>query len=243
MEEFFGFRNFRQFERTRREIKLPYDSFQIPEKSHLVRQYYAHSVPKSKGESAYHHGDVCWSWEWLKPDGTESKLAWQNWGSRPVWDQPGGVKGWIDALDASAMQMSAYDSTVGMEPREMGWAGPAQALGTTKEHPLDAVFIPPIIVYRNDDDLRDWVEQVEAQERRIAEAAAEMQGTADAEGQRHLLNLHFPQTRRACEYPTTCQFVPVCYGGEDIRRDPMASGRYVARQPNHPQELIKISTE
>jgi hypothetical protein len=25
MEEFFGFRNFRQFERTRREIKLPYD--------------------------------------------------------------------------------------------------------------------------------------------------------------------------------------------------------------------------
>jgi len=25
MQEFFGFRNFRQFERTRREIKLPYD--------------------------------------------------------------------------------------------------------------------------------------------------------------------------------------------------------------------------
>jgi len=44
MQEFFGFRNFRQFERTRREIKLPYDllnnsSFrQLPDahKAHLI---------------------------------------------------------------------------------------------------------------------------------------------------------------------------------------------------------------
>src|ERR1700739_1983238 len=44
MEEFFGFRNFRQFERTRREIKLPYDllndlrSRQLPDaqKAHLI---------------------------------------------------------------------------------------------------------------------------------------------------------------------------------------------------------------
>src|ERR1700757_893570 len=44
MQEFFGFRNFRQFERTRTEIKLPYDllnnlSFrQLPDayKAHLI---------------------------------------------------------------------------------------------------------------------------------------------------------------------------------------------------------------
>src|ERR1700686_5580482 len=44
MEEFFGFRNFRQFERTRREIKLPYDLLddvrfrQLPDasKAHLI---------------------------------------------------------------------------------------------------------------------------------------------------------------------------------------------------------------
>ena len=44
MEEFFGFRNFRQFERTRREIKLPYDLLndirfrQLPDaqKAHLM---------------------------------------------------------------------------------------------------------------------------------------------------------------------------------------------------------------
>src|SRR6185437_15760530 len=44
MEEFFGFRNFRQFERNRREIKLPYDLIndlrfrQLPDahKAHLI---------------------------------------------------------------------------------------------------------------------------------------------------------------------------------------------------------------
>src|SRR5215467_9419132 len=44
MEEFFGFRNFRQFERTRREIRLPYDLLndirfrQLPDayKAHLL---------------------------------------------------------------------------------------------------------------------------------------------------------------------------------------------------------------
>src|SRR5271168_4865908 len=44
MQEFFGFRNFRQFERTRREIKLPYDLLndvrfrELPDarKAHLI---------------------------------------------------------------------------------------------------------------------------------------------------------------------------------------------------------------
>src|SRR6516165_4529353 len=44
MEEFFGFRNFRQFERTRREIRVPYDLLndlrfrQLPDakKAHLL---------------------------------------------------------------------------------------------------------------------------------------------------------------------------------------------------------------
>src|ERR1035437_9723912 len=75
MQEFFGFRNFRQFERTRREIKLPYDLLndirfrQLPDarKAHLicllllsarmnnlmpnspVKLEMDHSVPVSKG--------------------------------------------------------------------------------------------------------------------------------------------------------------------------------------------------
>lgn len=36
---------------------------------------------------------------------------------------------------------------------------------------------------------------------------------------------------------TTCAYSKVCYGGEDIRRDPLASGLYKIRSVNHPQEL------
>jgi hypothetical protein len=132
--------------------------------------------------------------------------------------------------------MSADDPTMGLEPRLLGYKCDAQALGVTEDHPLDAIFIPPIIVYRNEDELRDLVDQLEATERRIIEGGADVNGAGNAGDVRHAMNIHFPQTRRACEYPTTCQFSKICYGGEDIRRDPLGSGLYKVRQVNHPQE-------
>lgn len=207
------------------------------QKSHLIRQYVAVSTPsKGKSAGAFGVGDVCWSFDYHQEDGAASKLAWQNWDSRPVWEQPGGVKAWIDLLDASAVTMSGEDSTVGMAPREMGWSGPAQAVGLTARHPLDAVFVAPMTVYRNDDDLRDMVEQVEAQEVGIAEAVAVVGGAGNEDQRRSLLNRHFPQTRRACEYPATCAMTRICWGGEEIRRDPVATGLFVPRVPNHPRE-------
>ena len=148
-----------------------------------------------------------------------------------------GVKEWIDALDDSQMAMSAFDSTVGQEPREMGWKSAAQALGYTTTHPLDDVFPPPLTVYRSDDQLRDWIEQVEAQEKKIAEAVATVHNAADDGERRHLLNVHFPMSRRACSYPTECAMVKLCYGGDDIRRSPLDSGLYRRREPHHTPEL------
>ena len=208
------------------------------QKSHLIRAYFAHSVPQ-RGEAGYKIGDTCWSWEYTREDGRESKLAWQNWDSRAVWEH-GTVKAWIDKLDDAAPTMSGEDSTVGMEPRLLGYKCDAQAMGVTREHPLDAIFIPPVTVYRSEDDLRDLVDQMEASERRIAEGVAavrEAEATRDAGEIRHALNVHFPMSRRACEYPSTCAYSKVCYGGEDIRRDPVGSGLYKIRQANHPQEV------
>ena len=206
------------------------------QKSHLVRKYVATSVP-SRGVSAYNVGDECWSYDWIKDDGSSSKLAWQNWRSRPVWeDGPGAVKAWIDRLDATEMTMSAEDSTVGLEPRPLGYKSSGQALGLTATHPLDDVFPAPLTVYRSDDQLRDWVEQVEAQERRVAEAVAEVESATDEGDRRHALNVHFPMARRACSYPTECAFTKVCYGGDDIRSAPLESGLFKVRVPNHPQE-------
>jgi hypothetical protein len=179
---------------------------------------------------------MCWSWDHIREDGRVGSLAWQNWKSRPVWERPGGIRAWIDKLDSAAPLMSGEDSTLGLEPRQLGYQCEAQVVGVTAQHPLDAVFVPPVTVYRNSDDLRDLVEQMEHQERRIAEGVAQVNAATEDGERRSLLNQFFPQTRRACEYPSTCQFVKVCYGGEDIRHDPLASGLYRVRVPNHPVE-------
>jgi hypothetical protein len=205
------------------------------QKSHLIRQYVAVSTP-ARGIAGYNIGDVNCSWDFVREDGRDGSLAWQNFKSRPVWDQPGGVKAWIDKLDDAAPTMSAEDSTMGLEPRQLGYKCDAQVSGYLKEHPLDSVFIPPIIVYRNEDELRDMVDQMEAQERRIAEGVAAVQHASDEGDRHHELNVHFPQTRRACSYPTECAYTKICYGGEDIRRDPLGSGLYTIRKVNHPQE-------
>ena len=193
------------------------------QRSPLVRGYYNAGMVS---------GDEQWNvaWEYLKESGTgeTSKLYWKNWRSTPVWEHMS-VKRWIDLLDATTRVVE--------DPEHWGgWKSDAQATGYLQSHPLDDQFIPPITVYRQDDDLRDMVEQLEARERRVAEAVAQVNAAADEGERRHLLNVHFPQTRRACYYPTECTFTRVCYGGEDIRREPLASGYYKERELNHPQE-------
>jgi hypothetical protein len=205
------------------------------QKSHLVRQYVAVSTPQ-RGAAGYSIGDVCWSWDFVRDDGRDGSLAWQNWKSRPVWGEPGGVRGWIDKLADAAETMSGEDTTVGMEPRLLGYKCDAQSVGVTKVHPLDAIFLPPMLIYRNEDELRDLVEQMESVERRVAEGVEEVGLARDDADARHLLNVHFPMTRRACEYPTSCSYIKLCYGGENIRKDPLGSGLYKIRTPNHPQE-------
>jgi hypothetical protein len=94
-------------------------------------------------------------------------------------------------------------------------------------------------VYRNDDDLRDWIESTEYQEREVAEHVAEVESATDEGKRRSLLNRYFGKTLRACEYPTTCVMAKICHGSADIQRDPLGSGQYTRRIPNHKQELEK----
>jgi hypothetical protein len=218
------------------------------QRSHLIRQYVATSVPK-RGDGGYSLGDVAWSWDFYRPeDDKNSNLAWANWKSQSVWDN-GGVKAWIDKLDQSELLMSGEDSTLGLAPRELGWKSSAQAMGVTKGHPLDSVFVPPVTVWRSDDDLRDWVESTEAQERRVADAVALVRAATDPGERRSLLNIHFPMNRTSCEFPSQCPFarekIGVCYAGAEMKDDPltMGAGEYVERVVNHPQEsqLIDIT--
>ena len=178
-------------------------------------------------------GDEQWNvgWDYLKDGGTgeTSKLNYRAWKSAPVWESMS-IAQWVTMLDESAMAVS------GDTGGELGYKSAAQATGYLAQHPLDEVFLAPIVIYRNDDDLRDMVEQMEAAERRTAEGVAVVTAASDEGERRSLLNRHFPQTRRACSWPTECPYVKICYGGEDIRRAPLDSGLYRVRVPNHPQE-------
>lgn len=196
------------------------------QRTHLTRMY------KGQGKAA--NASPCWSWDYIKDDGSVSKLAWQNWKSAPVWESMP-IREWIDKLDATAMAMSGEDATAGLGPRELGYQSDAQSVGYTATHPLDEIFLPPIVVFRNEDDLRDLVDQLAEQETRIVEGVAAIEACQDEGERRHLLNKYFGMNRQSCYYPSTCAFTKICFGGEDIRRAPLDSGLFQIRVKNHPE--------
>jgi hypothetical protein len=197
---------------------------------------YAQRSPLTRVYRSTKNSDLNVAWDFLKEDGSMSKLAWQNWKGVSLADVGMSPKEWIDLLDDSVETMSAFDPTVGMEPRPLGWKSRAQTTGYLPAHPLDELFVAPITVYRHDDDLRDMLEQIEAEEARVAESVAVVGMCQTEEARRTALNVLFPQHRDACHYPSECRFLKICYGGEDIRRDPLGSGQYRRRVPNHPEE-------
>jgi hypothetical protein len=157
-----------------------------------------------------------WKYEYEDSEGRSKRLDYRSWKKTPVWEHMS-MKAWIDMLDQGQVQPQAGDA-------------------------LAAQFVNPMTIYRLDDDLRDWIEQVEAQEVQVVKDAAQVAGAQDDDEKRHLLNVLFPQTRRACEYPGTCSYVSICFGSSDIRRDPVGSGKFRARVANHPQEAQCPST-
>jgi hypothetical protein len=159
--------------------------------------------------------EIAHSFGWTDESGKERKLAWQSWNQAPVWEHTT-VGAWIDLLDAGTVQPE------------------------TGRDVLAEQLVPPVLVYRQDDDLRDMIEQVEAQEVEVQRDLMAVNAAVGEDGKRSALNQRFPQTRTACSYPGECAYVPICYGGADIRRDPMGSGKYKARVPNHPQELTQM---
>jgi hypothetical protein len=135
-----------------------------------------------------------------------------------VWEHTT-VGAWIDLLDAGTVQPEARCDILAEQ------------------------LIPPVLVYRGDDDLRDMIEQVEAQETQVQRDLSYVAQAADESERRSRLNQRFSQSRSACSFPGECSYVPICYGGTDIRRAPMESGKYKVRVPNHPEELVQINAE
>lgn len=189
------------------------------QRSPLIRGYL------NKGMTA---ADAQWSvsYDHLKIDGQPTNLYYKNWKSTAVWEHMP-VREWIDRLDDTRQ--------VELPGGGVAWESAAQAAGLLKEHPLDAQFVEPIVIYRSVDDLYDLVEQLEAQEVALAQDADRVRAATDAGERRHLLNVHFPMNRQQCAFPTTCRMWKLCHGSEEQRTRPLENG-YRARRPNHPEQ-------
>lgn len=189
------------------------------QRSPLIRGYL------NKGMTA---ADAQWSvsYDHLKIDGQPTNLYYKNWKNTAVWEHMP-VREWIDRLDDTRQ--------VELPGGGVAWESAAQAAGLLKEHPLDAQFVEPIVIYRSVDDLYDLVEQLEAQEVAVAQDADRVRAATDVGERRHLLNVHFPMNRQQCAYPTTCRMWKLCHGSEEQRTRPLENG-YRTRRPNHPEQ-------
>lgn len=153
--------------------------------------------------------------------GKSSSLYWKNWKKAPVWRYMT-IAQWIDMLDRGEVQPDAYDERGG------------------KVDCLADQFCTPITVYRQEDDMRDMLQQLEAEEVETAQKVLRVrqaEATGDTGLIRTALNQNFAQSRKSCSYPGKCAHWESCYGSPTIRQDPENSGLYVIRQPNHPVEL------
>jgi hypothetical protein len=126
-----------------------------------------------------------------------------------IWDNyPGGVKAWIEALAAREIT-----------PRHI--------------NPFEAIFPNSLPVSRRVDEIESWRRQIVSQESRIRQRVLAVE---TAHGDEEVLDREFPQHTSHCyNFNSPCSFMPICFT-PSVRADPLASGLYQIRIPNHPSE-------
>jgi hypothetical protein len=126
-------------------------------------------------------------------------------------EELGGVKGWIELLASGSVQEELPDI-------------------------LEQQIIEPEPYMRHQRDIDSWLLQTKYREIDIAQRLSK-EGSAKHEV---FLDVMFPQNRGACHYPQDCQFIDLCYGTEDERKDDPLEHGFVWRKPHHEAELIQI---
>jgi PD-(D/E)XK nuclease superfamily len=129
-------------------------------------------------------------------------------------DLQGGVAEWVDMLSSGTIQPDAGN-------------------------PFDSVVWQPMPYFRQDSDMKSWIRQAQSQERDVAERAkrAESARTNHPDILLPVLDEVFHQYRRSCDWPSQCQFVPICWGDESALTNPMSTGLFQLRTPHHQAEL------
>ncbi len=216
-ERFFGIK----MEYLVKGMRKPDDSGVYRQESHLIRPY-------RKIDS----DGVKWAWSYFWNCTEPHDTTWSN--GRKV-KCPGGKKHGLGQTyeRVNIWEIMPIKEWLEMLPEVQPGAG----------DPFAGVIVLPMPYFRNDLDAESWRRQTRAQELRIArdvEYVKLVQAGGDKNQIRAALDLTFPQYKRSCDYPSACEFQPICYEVEDAVFDPESLGIYEPRRPHHEPELVQI---
>lgn len=133
---------------------------------------------------------------------------------------PGGKRHYISSKD-DYVRGNIWD--------EHGWSVKRwiQVLSEREDMPLEKFLIVPEPIMRDQQQVEDWLEQYQEWNLMQAEHRHYLRSTEMTEAKfRKFLNIHYPQHFHSCNYPSRCQFVPICH---EHLRDPINSGLYKLR--------------
>lgn len=156
-----------------------------------------------------------WAWKYSWDDEFGNHRLGKGWRPLNMWEQPGGVRGWIDKTVDLQIQAELGDC-------------------------LDQQFVWPQPYYRQQEDVEDWTQQMIAEELRKFEAKQRIRSAQTEDEFRFILNTLFPQHRHSCDYPRLCEDAELCFS-PGFADAPIQSGLYKFRDGHHAAEIILIN--
>jgi hypothetical protein len=173
--------------------------------SPLIRGYCKEGITPDMNEFAY-------KFQWDDEFGTH-RLG-KGWVGLNFWEQPGGVRAWIDLLASGEVQADLGDA-------------------------LEGEYVLPIPYYRQAEDAEDWLQQMIAEELRKFEAVQRLNACKSDNERRFVLNTMLPQFRHSCDYPKSCPMTFLCFD-PGYAEAPLGSGMYKKREPHHEAEKTSL---
>ncbi len=174
---------------------------------------------------------------WSRPGITGEDLAWRyKWQGPDTWPDSGRLKG--HTLGKGWTRFDTFGAEAYMTVKEWIEMMDSGVVQADAGDPFEGLIVEPMPYFRQQQDMDDWREQASEQERRIAREVQIVDDTArrNPEQLRHDLNAAFPQHRHSCDFPSACQFQPVCFGDDSMLTSPLSSGLYEIRTPHHQPE-------
>lgn len=146
--------------------------------------------------------ELATEWKWTDETGHGHTLG-KGWRKCNIWDYMS-VQDWIQTLSSD------------------NWKSPFGP-NADRAGALDEVLVTPPPYFRRRAELDDWKEQTRFLGEELRAKRGRMLGTESQS-----LNEHYPQNRRACDWPSKCPFTMICHG--PAGPEPEQSGLYRLRR-------------